>query len=167
MANTVTLGGNPVQVSGDFPQKGQSAAAFSLVAKDLADTTLASFGGKRKVLNIFPSIDTPTCALSVRRFNQSAGSLNNTVVLCISADLPFAQKRFCGAENLDNVVTLSTMRGSDFLQAYGVALSSGPLAGVAARAVVVLDENNVVLHSELVSEIKNEPDYDAALKVLA
>ena len=167
MANTVTLGGNPVQVSGDFPQKGQNAAAFSLVAKDLADTPLASFAGKRKVLNIFPSIDTPTCALSVRRFNQSAGSLSNTVVLCISADLPFAQKRFCGAENLDNVVTLSTMRGSDFLKAYGVALSSGPLAGVAARAVVVLDENNVVLHSELVSEIKNEPDYDAALKVLA
>ena len=167
MANTVTLGGNPVQVAGNFPQKGQTAPAFSLVAKDLADTALASFAGKRKVLNIFPSIDTPTCALSVRRFNQSASSLSNTVVLCISADLPFAQKRFCGAENLDNVVTLSTMRGADFLSSYGVAISSGPLTGVAARAVVVLDENNVVLHSELVSEIKNEPDYDAALKALA
>ena len=167
MANTVTLGGNPVQVTGNFPQKGQTAPVFSLVAKDLADTPLASYAGKRKVLNIFPSIDTPTCALSVRRFNQSAGSLANTVVLCISADLPFAQKRFCGAENLDNVVTLSTMRGAQFLQDYGVAINSGPLAGVAACAVVVLDENNVVLHSELVGEIKNEPDYDAALKALA
>ena len=166
MANTVTLGGNPVQVTGTFLQKGDKAPAFSLVAKDLADTPLSSFAGKRKVLNIFPSIDTPTCALSVRKFNQSASSLNNTVVLCISADLPFAQKRFCGAENLDNVVTLSTMRGADFLPAYGVALASGPLAGVAARAVVVLDENDQVLHSELVPEIKNEPDYDAALKAL-
>ena len=167
MANTVTLGGNPVQVAGNFLQKGQTAPAFTLVAKDLADTPLASFAGKRKVLNIFPSIDTPTCALSVRRFNQSASQLNNTVVLCISADLPFAQKRFFGAENIENVVTLSTMRGADFLQHYGVALASGPLAGVAARAVVVLDENDVVLHSELVSEIKNEPDYDAALQALA
>ena len=167
MANTVTLGGNPVQVAGNFLQKGQTAPAFTLVAKDLADTPLASFAGKRKVLNIFPSIDTPTCALSVRRFNQSASQLNNTVVLCISADLLFAQKRFCGAENIENVVTLSTMRGADFLQHYGVALASGPLAGVAARAVVVLDENDVVLHSELVSEIKNEPDYDAALQALA
>ena len=167
MTSTVTLGGNPIQVSGDFLQKGQKAPAFSLVGGALADVTLESFAGKRKVLNIFPSIDTPTCATSVRKFNQNASNLNNTVVLCISADLPFAQKRFCGAENLDNVVTLSTMRGSDFLQAYGVALSSGPLAGVAARAVVVLDENDVVLHSELVSEIKNEPDYEAALKALA
>ena len=167
MANTVTLGGNPVQVAGNFPHKGQTAPAFTLVAKDLADTPLASFAGKRKVLNIFPSIDTPTCALSVRRFNQSASSLANTVVLCISADLPFAQKRFCGAENLDNVVTLSTMRGANFLQDYGVAISSGPLAGVAARAVVVLDENDVVLHSELVGEIKNEPNYEAALQALA
>ncbi len=166
MASTVTLGGNPVQVAGDFPQKGQSAAAFTLVGKDLADVSLASFAGKRKVLNIFPSIDTPTCATSVRKFNQSANELANTVVLCISADLPFAQSRFCGAEGLTSVHTLSTMRGSDFLKAYGVALSSGPLAGVAARAVVVLDENDHVLHSELVSEIKNEPDYVAALRAL-
>ena len=167
MSNTVTLGGNPIEVGGKFPAKGDQAPAFSLVGKDLADVSLASFSGKRKVLNIFPSIDTPTCALSVRRFNQSASKLSNTVVLCISADLPFAQKRFCGAENIENVVTLSTMRGADFLQHYGVALASGPLAGVAARAVVVLDENDVVLHSELVGEIKNEPDYDAALKALA
>ncbi|MBS1228725.1 MAG: Redoxin domain protein [Proteobacteria bacterium] len=166
MANTVTLGGNPVTVAGSFLTKGQSAPAFSLVAKDLADVSLASFAGKRKVLNIFPSIDTPTCALSVRTFNQRASALANTVVLCISADLPFAQNRFCGAEGLTNVVTLSTMRGREFLEAYGVALSSGPLAGVAARAVVVLDENDRVLHGELVAEIKNEPDYDAALKSL-
>ena len=167
MANTVTLGGNPVMVGGSFPQKGQTAPAFSLVGNDLADVTLKGFSGKRKVLNIFPSIDTPTCATSVRKFNQSANDLANTVVLCISADLPFAQKRFCGAEGLSNVVSLSTMRGSEFLETYGVALKSGPLTGVAARAVGVLDENNKVLHSELVPEIKDEPNYDAALKALA
>jgi thiol peroxidase len=167
MATTVTLGGNPVEVTGTFPQKGHKARAFSLVGKDLADVSLADFSGQRKVLNIFPSIDTPTCATSVRKFNKAANELANTVVLCISADLPFAQNRFCGAEGLDNVLTLSTMRGSQFLQAYGVALSSGPLSGVAARAVIVIDENDQILHSELVSEIKNEPDYDAALKALA
>ena len=166
MASSVTLGGNPFQVAGNFPQKGQKAPAFSLVGKDLADVTLESFSGKRKILNIFPSIDTPTCATSVRTFNKKASELSNTVVLCISADLPFAQSRFCGAEGLNNVSTLSTMRGADFLQNYGVALSNGPLAGVAARAVVVLDENNTVLHSELVAEIKDEPNYDAALKAL-
>jgi thiol peroxidase len=167
MTSTVTLGGNPFQVDGDFPQKGQTAAPFSLVGHDLADITLASFAGKRKILNIFPSIDTPTCATSVRKFNQTANDLANTVVLCISADLPFAQSRFCGAEGLTNVLTLSTMRGAEFLKAYGVAMASGPLAGVSARAVVVLDEGNKVLHSELVPEIKNEPDYDTALKALA
>jgi thiol peroxidase len=167
MANTVTLGGNPIQVTGSFPQKGQTAPAFSLVGKDLADVALKSFAGKRKVLNFFPSIDTPTCAMSVRAFNKSANDVANTVVLCISADLPFAQNRFCGAEGLSNVVTLSTMRGREFLEAYGVAVASGPLAGVAARAVVVLDENDKVLHSELVAEIKTEPNYDAALKALA
>ncbi len=167
MANTVALGGNPVEVAGSFPLKGQHAPAFSLVGKDLSDVALASFAGKRKILNIFPSIDTPTCATSVRKFNQTASQLADTVVLCISADLPFAQNRFCGAEGLANVVTLSTMRGADFLTAYGVALANGPLKGVAARAVVVLDKDDTVLHSELVAEIKNEPDYDAALKALA
>ncbi|WP_079432805.1 thiol peroxidase [Zoogloea sp. LCSB751] len=166
MSSTVTLGGNPVPVEGDLPQKGQAAPAFTLVAKDLADTPLASFAGKRKVLNIFPSIDTPTCATSVRKFNQSASTLPNTVVLCISADLPFAQSRFCGAEGLENVVTLSTLRGNEFIKNYGVALAAGPLAGLTARAVVVLDENDKVLHSELVPEIKNEPNYDAALAAL-
>lgn len=167
MENSVTLGGTPIVIRGKFPRAGQTAPDFSLVAKDLSDVTLEKFAGKRKVLNIFPSIDTSTCATSVRKFNQRANEVENTVVLCISADLPFAQSRFCGAEGLDNVFTLSTMRGADFLNAYGVAIGNGPLAGVAARAVVVLDDKNRVLHSELVPEIKNEPDYDAALKALA
>jgi thiol peroxidase len=166
MTHSVTLGGNPITVSGRFPAKGDQAPAFSLVAKDLSDVPLASFAGKRKILNIFPSIDTPTCASSVRRFNQAAGELADTVVLCISADLPFAQSRFCGAEGLNNVQTLSTLRGGDFLHNYGVAIEDGPLAGLAARAVVVLDANNQVLHAELVSEIKEEPDYAAALTAL-
>ncbi len=162
----VTLRGNPINIDGQFPAKGQQAPAFSLVGSDLGDLSLASFAGKRKVLNIFPSIDTPTCAMSVRKFNAQASALENTVVLCISADLPFAQKRFCGAEGLENVVNLSTMRGQAFLKDYGVAISNGPLAGVAARAVVVLDETDKVLHSELVGEIGNEPDYAAAIETL-
>ncbi len=162
----ITHRGNPIQVAGSFPQTGQTANPFSLVGGDLADVTLASFAGKRKVLNIFPSIDTPTCATSVRKFNAQASELANTVVLCVSADLPFAQKRFCGAEGLENVVNLSTMRGREFLDDYGVRISSGPLAGVAARAVVVLDEQDRVLHSELVPEIGQEPDYQAALDAL-
>ena len=166
MSNTVTLQGNPVSVSGHFPVAGEQAKPFSLVAGDLSDATLATFAGKRKILNIFPSVDTPTCAASVRQFNAQASTKANAVVLCISADLPFAQGRFCGAEGLENVINLSTMRGREFLDAYGVAIASGPLVGVAARAVVVLDENDRVLHSELVSEIKNEPDYAAALAVL-
>ena len=167
MTQTVTLGGNPIQVGGALPNVGSTAPAFQLVAKDLSDTRLDHYTGKRKILNIFPSVDTPTCATSVRKFNTQAAQLNNTVVLCISADLPFAQSRFCGAEGLDNVLTLSTMRGREFLQNYGVAIESGPIAGLAARAVIVLDENNRVLHSELVSEIKNEPNYEAALAALA
>lgn len=166
MANSVTLGGNPISVGGRFPAKGELAPAFSLVAKDLSDVTLASLAGKRKILNIFPSIDTPTCATSVRKFNQSAAEMANTAVLCISADLPFAQSRFCGAEGLNNVQTLSTLRGRDFHEAYGVAITSGPLAGLTARAVVVLDADDKVLHAELVPEIKDEPDYAAALAAL-
>lgn len=165
--STVTLKGNPVQIGGTLPQKGQTAPDFKLADKARAETTLANFAGKRKVLNIFPSIDTPTCAMSVRTFNQKAGSLDNTVVLCISADLPFAQTRFCGAEDIENVVTLSTFRNTQlFAESYGVAIKDSSLAGLNARAVVVLDENNKVLHSELVSEITNEPNYDAALAVL-
>ena len=166
MASTVTLGGNPVEVAGNFLKKGDIAPVFSLVGTDLADVPLKQFSGKRKILNIFPSIDTPTCATSVRAFNKRASELPNTVVLCISVDLPFAQKRFCGAEGLNNVVMLSTMRGREFLRNYGVEIASGPLVGVAARAVVVLDDQNRVIHSELVPEIKNEPDYDAAIKTL-
>ncbi|MBC8648636.1 thiol peroxidase [Pseudomonas sp. MTM4] len=162
----VTLKGAPIQVAGTFPQGGQKARPFSLVGGDLSDITLESFAGKRKVLNIFPSIDTPTCATSVRKFNAQANELANTVVLCISADLPFAQKRFCGAEGLENVVNLSTMRGREFLEDYGVLIASGPLAGVSARAVVILDEQDQVLYSELVPEIGSEPNYDAAIAAL-
>jgi thiol peroxidase len=161
----ITFHDNPVHTSGDLPAVGQTAPAFSLTAADLSDKTLADFAGKRKVLNIFPSVDTGVCAQSVRTFNQRASSLDNAVVLCISADLPFAQARFCGAEGLDNVVNLSTFRSS-FAADYGVALTDSPLRGLTARAVVVLDENDKVLHSELVAEIANEPDYDAALAVL-
>lgn len=165
--STVTLHGNPVRVTGSFASVGQSAPAFSLVNGKLADTTLASFGSQRKVLNIFPSVDTPTCAMSVRKFNAEVSNIDNTVVLCISADLPFAQARFCGAEGLDKVISLSTLRGAEFLNNYGVAIADGPLAGLAARAVVVLDSDNKVLHSELVAEIGSEPDYTAAIAALA
>ena len=161
----ITFHDNPVHTSGDLPAVGQAAPAFSLTAGDLSDKTLADFAGKRKVLNIFPSIDTGVCAQSVRTFHKRASSLDNAVVLCISADLPFAQARFCGAEGLDNVVNLSTFRSS-FVADYGVTLTDSPLRGLTARAVVVLDENDKVLHSELVGEIANEPDYDAALAVL-
>ena len=146
----VTMMGNPIEVSGQFPKQGEQINSLTFTNKDLSDVTLADFAGKRKVLNIFPSIDTGVCATSVRTFNQRAAALNNAVVLCISADLPFAQARFCGAEGIENVVNITT----------------GPIAGLTARAVIVLDENNHVLHSELVSEIKNEPNYDAALAAL-
>ncbi|CAI07769.1 thiol peroxidase [Aromatoleum aromaticum] len=162
----VTLGGNPIEVAGNFPQKGNTAPLLSLVGADLAEVTLAKYAGKRKVLNIVPSLDTPTCATSTRKFNAEAGKLDNTVVLVISGDLPFAAKRFCVAEGLDNVVTLSTLRGREFLNDYGVEIASGPLKGLAARAVVVLDENDRVLHSQLVGEIKDEPDYAGALAAL-
>jgi thiol peroxidase len=164
---TVNLGGNPVHLAGHFPHPGQRAVAFSLVAADLSDKTLKDFIGKRKVLNIVPSLDTPTCAISTRKFNERAGSLVNTIVLVISADLPFAMKRFCATEGLQNVVPLSTMRGREFMTNYGVEIVDGPLAGLAARAVVVLDQHDKVIHAELVPEIKNEPDYEAALASLA
>lgn len=162
----VTLKGNPVQVKGNLPQAGAQAPAFSLVGEGLADQSLQNYAGKRKVLNIFPSVDTPTCATSVRKFNAQANDVANTVVLCISADLPFAQARFCGAEGLENVKNLSTMRGAQFMQDYGVAIADGSMVGLTTRAVVVLDENDTVLHSELVPEIGQEPNYDAALAVL-
>ncbi|KJH65941.1 thiol peroxidase [Chromobacterium violaceum] len=163
---TVTLRGNPVDVAGKLPAKGEQAPALQLTGADLAEVSLASYAGKRKILNIFPSVDTPTCATSVRKFNEKAAALADTVVLCVSADLPFAQKRFCGAEGIDNVVTLSTFRNGSFAEAYGVKLASGPLAGLTARAVVVLDADDKVLHSQLVGEIADEPDYAAALAAL-
>ncbi|HVO13128.1 MAG TPA: thiol peroxidase [Vicinamibacteria bacterium] len=163
---TVTLKGSPIDVAGEFPRPGRKAPAFKLVGKDLKDVTLADFAGRRKVLNIVPSLDTSVCATSARKFNEKAGGLRNTVVLVISADLPFASGRFCSTEGLTHVVPLSLMRGREFLRNYGVEITSGPLAGVAARGVVVLDENDDVIHSQLVPEIGQEPDYDAALAVL-
>ncbi|MDO9220447.1 MAG: thiol peroxidase [Thiobacillus sp.] len=161
----VTLGGNPIDVSGSFPKVGDTAPDFKLVSGDLSDVSLADFAGKKKVLNIVPSLDTGVCSTSTKVFNDAA--LNGAVLMVVSADLPFAQGRFCSAEGTKNVVTLSTMRGgADFKHNYGVDITSGPLAGVTARAVVVLDENNKVLHAELVPEIKQEPDYAAALAAL-
>ena len=163
---TVTLRGNPVQVGGTLPATGAAAPAFKLVNKDLKDVSLNDYTGKKKILNIYPSIDTPVCATSTRKFNEKANGLKDTVVLCIAADLPFAMTRFCGAEGLNNVVTLSTFRSPGFMKEYGVALLDGPMAGLCARAIVVLDANNKVLHTEMVKEIATEPNYDAALKAL-
>jgi len=163
---TVTLAGNPVTVNGKLPAPGEQAPDFTLVGKDLKPVSLKDFTGKRKVLNIVPSLDTPICATSTRKFNEQAGALANTVVLVVSADLPFAMGRFCSTEGIANVVPLSTFRNREFLANYGVEIADGPLAGLCARAVVVLDENDKVLHSQLVSEIKTEPDYDAALATL-
>jgi len=164
---TITLHGNAFSTNGDLPKPGSDAPGFRLVNGDLKDVTLHDYVGKKKVLNIFPSIDTPTCAMSVRKFNEKAAGHDDTVVLCISADLPFDQKRFCGAEGISNVQTLSLMRGASFADEYGVSIENGPLAGLTARAVVVLDAANKVLHSELVTEVADEPNYDAALKALA
>jgi len=161
----VTLGGNPVHTSGDLPEVGSSAPSFSLVGNDLGEVTNSSFDGKNVILNIFPSVDTPTCATSVRTFNERAANLDNTAVVCVSADLPFAQGRFCGAEGIENVSTASTFRSS-FGDDFGVSLTDGPLAGVLARAVVVVGSDGSVKHTELVSEIAQEPDYDAALGAL-
>ena len=161
----ITLGGNAVHTSGELPQKGAKAPAFELIKSDLAPVSSDDLSGQRVVLNIFPSIDTAVCASSVRTFNERAADLDDTTVVCVSADLPFAAARFCGAEGIENVVTGSTFRSS-FLDDYGVRMTDGKLAGVAARAVVVLDGDGTVLHSELVPEIAQEPDYDAAIKVL-
>ncbi|MFA6970060.1 MAG: thiol peroxidase [Gallionella sp.] len=162
----VTLDGAPVTLYGTFPVVKQTAPAFTLVDKDLKDVTLQSFEGKRKVLNIVPSLDTAVCATSTRKFNEAASHLDNTVVLVISADLPFAMSRFCVAEGLKNVIPLSLMRGRDFMRNYGVKIADTALAGLTARAVLVLDEHDRVLHAELVSDITHEPNYDAALQTL-
>ena len=163
--STVTLGGNPVSTSGKLPKKGAAAPAFTLTTGTLQEISNKDFRGKRVILNIFPSIDTPTCATSTRTFNSLASSLHNTEVYCVSADLPFAQGRFCGSEGLANVKTASSFR-SNFGNAFGVNLTNGVLKGSLARAVVVLDEKGKVLHSELVSEIANEPNYEAAINSL-
>jgi thioredoxin-dependent peroxiredoxin len=163
---TVTLKGHPIHTSGELPQKGQKAPDFMLTRGDLADVSLKEFAGKRKVLNIVPSLDTGVCAASARRFNQEAAKLNNVVILSISADLPFAQKRFCAAEGINEVVPLSELRSRDFGQAYGVRIQDGPMAGLLSRAVVVLDENDTVLYTEQVPEITQEPNYEGALAAL-
>jgi thiol peroxidase len=164
MAN-ITLGGNPIHTSGELPAVGSQAPDFRLTAGDLKDLSLADFKGKKKVLNIVPSLDTPVCATSTRKFNADAGKLPNVVVLVVSADLPFAAKRFCTTEGLANVTPLSTFR-SGFAKDYGIAIVDGPLAGVTGRAVVVLDENDKVTYVQLVPEIKQEPDYEGALSAL-
>jgi thiol peroxidase len=164
---TVTLQGNPIHTSGDLPAKGGKAPDFRLIDRELNERTLADYAGKRKVLNIVPSLDTPVCAAQARRFNEEATKLDNTQVLVISADLPFAQSRFCETQDIQNLDTLSIVRSTDFGEAYGVALTEGPLAGICARAVIVLDENDVVQYTQLVPEIGDEPDYDEVLKALA
>lgn len=163
---TITLQGNEIHTSGELPKVGARAPDFTLTDKNLADVGLNEFESRRKLLNIFPSVDTPVCALSTRRFNEFASAHEDTVMLMISADLPFAQSRFCGAESLTNVLALSTMRNQEFARDYGVHIEDGPLAGLTARAVVVLDENNTVVHTQLVGEIGDEPDYEAAIKAL-
>jgi thioredoxin-dependent peroxiredoxin len=161
----VTLRGNPIHTSGELPGVGTAAPDFTVTGSALGDVSKADFAGKKLVMNIFPSLDTPTCAQSVRTFNERAASLEDTVVLCVSADLPFAQNRFCGAEGIENVQTGSTFRSS-FGADYGVTLVDGPLAGVLARAVVVVDADGSVAYTQLVPEIGQEPDYDAALAAL-
>lgn len=163
---TVTLEGNTINTNGDLPAVGATAPDFKLVDKDLNDVALDDFSGKQKLLNIVPSLDTGVCATSTKKFNDAAKQHTDTVFLTISADLPFAQGRFCEAETIDNLKTLSMMRSKQFAEDYGVLISDGPLAGVTARAVVVLDANNKVAYIELVPEIVQEPDYDSALAAL-
>jgi len=165
MAET-KLAGNPVGLEGSFPAKGAVIDNFTAVQQDLSEFSLDAHDGKRKVLNIFPSIDTDVCATSVRTFNQKAADLDNTVVVCLSMDLPFAQKRFCGAEGIEDVVTGSLFRSIGTAQDLGLLMKDGPLAGLTARAVIVLDGANKVIHAQLVDDITQEPDYAAALAAL-
>jgi len=162
----ITLKDKPVHTSGELPPVGEPAPDFSLTRTDLSDMTLKDVAGKRVILNIFPSIDTSVCAMSVRRFNSEISKFENAVVLCISRDLPFAHARFCGTEGLKDVISLSEMRHRDFGRAYGVEMKDGPLAGLLARAIVVLDEKGKVIYNQLVSEIGEEPDYEKALVAL-
>jgi len=164
---TITLKGTPIETIGDLPKVGEKAPAFTLTKRDLSETTLDDFAGKRIVLNIFPSIDTQVCATSVRRFNVEAAKLENSVVLCVSADLPFAHERFCGAEGIDDVLLLSSFRSEAFGKDYGVKITSGPLTGLMSRAVVIIDESLKVIYTEQVPEIVQEPNYEAALAALS
>jgi thioredoxin-dependent peroxiredoxin len=162
----ITFKSNPIHTAGSLPKAGEMAYDFTLTKSDLSPVSLGEFRGKKVVLNIFPSIDTPVCAASVRRFNEEAGKLANTVVLCISRDLPFAQGRFCGAEGLKNVITASEYKDSRFSDAYGVRIVDSPLAGLLSRAVVVVNEGGKVIYAEQVPEISQEPDYAKALQAL-
>jgi len=164
---TITFKGNPVQTIGSLPERGSIAPDFRLTRSDLADVSLSDFAGKVKILNIVPSLDTGVCAASARAFNKAAASLGNVVILTISRDLPFAQKRFCEAEGIDKVITLSELRDREFGKAYGVEMTTGPLAGLLSRAVVVLDRNDRVVYTEQVPEIAQEPDYQSALNAAA
>lgn len=163
---TITFKGNPVHTVGDLPAVGSQAPDFTLTKTDLSEVSLQDFAGKRVVFNIFPSLDTGVCAASVRKFNAEAEKLDNTVVLCVSLDLPFAQSRFCGAEGLSNVVSLSAFRHREFADSYGVMMTDGPLAGLMSRAVVLTDPRGQVIYTEQVSEITQEPNYEAALKAI-
>jgi thiol peroxidase len=163
---SITLGGNPIHTSGELPKVGTKLADFKLVKNDLSIASLGDFAGSKLVLNIFPSIDTGTCATSVRKFNESASQLENTKVMCISRDLPFAQKRFCGAEGLENVVNLSDFKDGSFGKANGLEIVDGVLAGLHSRAIIVVDEKGTVVYTEQVPEIANEPNYEAALASL-
>ncbi len=163
---TITLQGNEIHTNGDLPKAGEAAPDFSLVNAELGNVSLASYKGKKKLLNIVPSLDTPVCATSTKKFNDTAKEKSEAMFLMVSADLPFAMSRFCKAEGTDNVVTLSMMRSRNFAKDYGVLIEDGPLAGITARAVVVIDENDKVVYSELVPEIAQEPDYDAAIAAL-
>ncbi|NRS90203.1 thiol peroxidase [Flavobacterium sp. 7E] len=163
---SITLGGNPIHTSGELPKVGTKLADFKLVQNDLSVASLSTFAGKNLILNIFPSVDTGTCAASVRKFNETAGKLDNTTVLCISRDLPFAQKRFCGAEGLEDVINLSDFNSGDFGKTNGLEIVDGPLAGLHSRAIIVADANGTILYTEQVNEIADEPNYEAALAVL-
>jgi thiol peroxidase len=164
---TTQLKGNPVALSGDFPVKDAIAKKFTAVQQDLSEISSDAFQGKKMVLNIFPSIDTDVCATSVRKFNERAAALENTQVICLSADLPFAHKRFCGAEGIENLITASLFRNQSFAVDYGVLIADGPLKGLTARAVIVVGETGTILYAQLVDDITHEPDYEAALAALA
>jgi len=164
---TITLKGTPIETMGDLPQVGETAPGFTLTKRDLSETTLNEFAGKRIVLNIFPSLDTAVCATSVRRFNVEASKLENSVVICVSADLPFAHERFCVAEGIDDVISVSSFRSEAFGKDYGVKITSGPLTGLLSRAIVIVDESGKVIYTEQVPEIAQEPNYEAALAALS